>query len=113
MAFFVQIMIPAGFMPNLSAPNLSAYAATPLVICSGMDMKTIYVNQDGKPIGKPVDQHAKPCAFSVLTPFSATPSMHIAQPDAVLLAQNIAALHDEAYRPDLSLRPPAIGPPTL
>lgn len=53
-----QALIPLGFMPG-------ANAATPVVICSGMDMKIVYVDEDGQPAHQQ-DQSQKSCAFAAI-----------------------------------------------
>ena len=68
LAFVLQALIPAGFMPG------SAMAGTPVVICSGMGQKTVLIDGDGQPAGQ--QEHDKnthaPCPWSVL-PASLTP----------------------------------------
>lgn len=43
-ALLVQAAIPLGFMPGM------AQAGTPMVICSGMDMRIIHVDEHGQPV---------------------------------------------------------------
>lgn len=55
---FIRAMIPAGFMPDVSL-----HAGTPLVICSGLESKTIYVDENGKPASE--HKVEAPCDFSL------------------------------------------------
>jgi hypothetical protein len=54
----LQALIPLGFMPG-------ANAATPIVICSGLGEKTIYVDDNGQPVEHQQDKAEKSCAFSL------------------------------------------------
>lgn len=60
----VRGLIPAGFMPDMTQQ-----AATPIVICAGVDHKIIYVDDSGQPVpdqnqgGADGDGH---CAFSLV-----------------------------------------------
>jgi len=63
-AFVVQGLIPAGFMPGQAANGQMS-----LEICSGIDMKTVYVGLDQVPSSSdhmPTDQenHQSLCAFA-------------------------------------------------
>ncbi len=59
-AVVLRGLVPMGFMPGLHQE-----AGTTLVICSGVDTQTIYLDENGNP-AKPGDAHDKsnPCEFS-------------------------------------------------
>lgn len=109
-AFFVQTLIPAGFMVNLDSAN----AATPLVICSGMNMKTIYVDRDGKPVDQSTaDDHAKPCVSAAFNTMPAAQSIFVSIPVAFVAASIPVPEYRSIRTPAFHERPPAIGPPVL
>jgi hypothetical protein len=60
LAFAMQSIIPAGFMPDINA----SAAGTKLVICSGIGEKTIYLDQDGQPVEH---KEFSKCAYSILS----------------------------------------------
>ncbi|MDB5491096.1 MAG: hypothetical protein JWO78_945 [Micavibrio sp.] len=98
-------------MVNLDSAN----AATPLVICSGMDMKTIYVDHDGKPVDKksaPGD-HAKPCVSAAFNTTPAAQPIYVSIPAALVTAKVFVPEYDNIHTPAFHERPPAIGPPVL
>ena len=59
-AIVVRGLVPIGFMPGSQQE-----AGTTLVICSGVDTQTIYLDENGQP-ATPDDAHDKssPCVFS-------------------------------------------------
>lgn len=59
-AVVLRGLVPMGFMPGSSQE-----AGTALVICSGVDTQTIYLDENGQP-AKPGEAHDKsnPCVFS-------------------------------------------------
>lgn len=110
LAFFLQAMIPLGFMPNANAADNT----TALVICSGPDLKTIYVDQNGKPVQHQEKMNdSSQCPYSTLTTFN---------PPADFTVSPVPVVYGEASLPVLDshrvslirfLRPHAIGPPAL
>jgi hypothetical protein len=110
LAFFVQTLIPAGFMVNLDSAN----AATPLVICSGMEMKTIYVDHDGKPVNQSTtDDHSKPCVSAAFNTTPAAQSVFVSSPAEFITASIAIPEYENIHTPAFHERPPAIGPPAL
>lgn len=93
----------------------SAHAATPLVICSGMNMKTIYVDQDGKPVDNKstADHSAKPCVMAAIGTTPAVPAVTIARPVTIITALLIIPRHTRVITSTNLKRPPAIGPPSI
>ncbi len=61
-AFAVQAILPAGFMPSVNKDGF-----TEIVICSGMDMKTVLVPaDDALPSSQPVEKENPVCAYQTL-----------------------------------------------
>lgn len=58
LGIMVRSLIPTGFMPEFSQ------AGTAFVICSGIEMKTVYLDENGQPVEHKVEA---PCDFSINT----------------------------------------------
>lgn len=58
LGIMVRSFIPTGFMPEFSQ------AGTAFVICSGVEMKTVYLDENGQPVEHQVEA---PCDFSINT----------------------------------------------
>ncbi len=103
----MQAMIPLGFMPNLSADN----AGTALVICSGADQKTIYLDDQGN-----TSDHAgisKPCAYATLAFFDAPATPVVVVHEATLLTVAYLTTKSQSFAATSHLLPYAIGPPAV
>lgn len=112
LAVFIQAMIPVGFMPNMAGASVG----TPLVICSGFDQKTIFVDQQGNPVKEtpsPASEHSKPCLFSVVTSSHDDLVHGVVLPDFIYGAANSALQPEIVLYSTITQRPPAIGPPRL
>lgn len=110
LAFFIQAMIPMGFMPNAHASS----EGTALVICSGLDIKTVYLDDNGKEIPsghkKKVDA---PCLYSGQT-ISKSPESFKISSDVITYEEAIRHIWlSRSVQQDKFLKPPAIGPPVL
>lgn len=106
LALLVQAMIPAGFMPGMSKS-----ADHIIVICSGVEQKTIYVGGEGVPADGPHQEGGQSCAFalSVIAPFS-IPALSVLVAAAINLVTNIDRPSFNFTQP-LSTHP-ATGPPS-
>jgi hypothetical protein len=108
LALGLRILIPAGFMPLVSADGVS------VTLCSGTDAGNVTVDLGKKPVDRPQD--AGPCSFGaglaagllpvaavlLLLPLPEPPAL----PQLPLRAQRLAP--QPAAPP-----PPAIGPPAI
>jgi hypothetical protein len=74
LAILCQAFIPAGFMPGAGAATM--------VICSGMDRKTITVDQDGQPVE---EKQQSGCAFAPVLAFSGVTPPALGLPLAIEL----------------------------
>lgn len=111
LALAVRVIIPSGFMP-------SAERGFALVLCTGMDTQTVWLDKSGKlhkedpSKGKSVEH--QPCAFAgavsaIAAPMAASVDNHVARlstdpvptPRAFSIGSGLAAPP-----------PPAIGPPS-
>lgn len=60
LAVVLRGLVPMGFMPAAHAE-----AGTPFVICSGTDIQTIYLDEDGQPAPADASHDASsPCVFA-------------------------------------------------
>ncbi len=60
LAVVLRGLVPLGFMPDLQRE-----AGTPFVICSGTDIQTIYLDQDGNPAPQNSQhENSTPCVFA-------------------------------------------------
>lgn len=66
---FIRALIPVGFMPDFGQQ-----AGTALVICSGLETKTIYVDDKGQPA--PAHKVETPCEFA-LNPVALKPAVSV------------------------------------
>jgi hypothetical protein len=106
MGILVKGLIPLGFMPDFSK-----HAGTAIVICSGIEQKTVYVDQDGQPAQDAGHQVKTPCDFAY-TPIITAP---VFQSQIVVVLNATAKLipHEVACtRASLAI-PPITGPPTI
>jgi len=62
LVFAIRAMMPVGFMPDFSGKHL-------ITICSGVDIKTIEVGEDGLPVSPdaPHSSQEQACPFSFLS----------------------------------------------
>lgn len=106
----VRGLIPAGFMPDMTQQ-----AATPIVICAGVDHKIIYVDDNGQPVPDQDQGRADGdgyCAFSLagLAMAGAPVPSAIVAP---VVFENFSYRHDRAalYRHTLDPSHRPTGPP--
>jgi hypothetical protein len=68
--FLVKSFVPIGFMPNISLASLNEPFQA-VVICSGLEEKTILVDQDGNEVSQTSDHQTNKniCEFSITTIF--------------------------------------------
>lgn len=103
----VQAAIPVGFMPA------SAAAGTPIVICSGMDMRIIHVDEHGQPVEGGEEASDEACPFTTLPTAQADTSQSVFAglicygPDCPLYAFTLVFAFP--YPP----APPATAPPVV
>lgn len=97
-----QALIPLGFMPG-------ANAATPVVICSGMDMKIVYVDENGQPTHQQ-DKSQKPCAFAAIA-FGVSADPFVITVPAYYAAETPALAASLALPSTAHTRPWQTGPP--
>ncbi len=108
-AFLLLAFIPAGFMPSFAPDGKVA-----IVICSGMDSKTIYVDADQAPAGPSHERADAACPF-MLAQASAAPSpVAIIAPSPVILSTPVLPSPGGIIlsAADLALLP-ARGPPSV
>lgn len=104
----LRILVPAGFMPLVSADGVS------VTLCSGNDAGNVTVDFGKKPVDRPQD--ASLCSFGAGLAggllLTALPLLLLPLPIAIMPP----ALPQPAQRPapqPAALPPPAIGPPTI
>ncbi len=107
MGILVKGLIPLGFMPNFSE-----HAGTAIVICSGVEQKTIYVDQDGQPAQDVDHQFKAPCDFAY-TPTITAPVFHNQVALVVLSVTAKLIPHEVVYLRASLKTPPITGPPTI
>ncbi len=109
LAFGFKAVIPAGFMPE----NKNGFIE--LVICSGMDMKTVLVPSDDAPPSDHKEQQSdKICAFQTFASGKAIVPAPVAFLPYPLLEQVSAAIADNDVSPlSVNLSFEARGPPSV
>ena len=102
-----RAIIPAGFMPDFSVQ-----AGTPFVICSGTGEKTIYVDDEGRPLGESGHKAEQPCVFA-LSFYAVSPFLPSVLVDPVIIS--IAFNNPHAVQPEQSANflYPIRGPPVF
>ncbi len=110
LTFFIQALIPAGFMPNAHASE----QGTALVICSGLDVKTIYIDDHGQEMPSHEKTDVKiPCVYAGLSSYSSPEPYQIFQDRIGYIDSGFVAVSLEFIEADKVVKPPAIGPPAL
>lgn len=102
-----RALVPTGFMPVQDS------AGTAMVICSGVEQKTIYLGEDGQPVKAPSHKAEAPCVFA-FAPLAVKPYMPALVP-VTLATYTVAYIIPEAL-PDTVSVPhlyPARAPPTF
>lgn len=111
LAVLAMAFVPAGFMPSVTPDGKIA-----IVICSGMDSKTVYVDADQAPAGETEDRAASQdaCPY-MLASASAAPMGDLilplsfpARPEQFLTKADTPVLESATTLP-----PPARGPPSV
>jgi hypothetical protein len=105
LVFLIRAMMPVGFMPDFSGKHA-------IQICSGTEIKTIIVDDDGKP--SPTNHQKTPCPYSFL-------SAAINSPDTDLPTIETPALMEISTSPTIQaldpihfqISPPSRAPPSL
>lgn len=98
-----RALVPAGFMPDIQQSSGIA-----LVICSGIDEKTIYVDDRGQPA--PVHKDQKPCEFSC-TSHAVTPAVPFVLQAQGLQTLSVPHIPESAVIAFAMPAPPSRGPP--
>ncbi len=107
-AVILRGLVPMGFMPDLHHE-----AGTPLVICSGTDIQTIYLDQNGDPAPADTAHDTSSACVFAFAPLAFEPVLpEIVQvefeisvvPVAVILATSVPSFE---LRPYSSRAPPA------
>lgn len=105
LVFLIRAMMPVGFMPDFSGKHA-------IQICSGTEIKTIVVDDNGAPI--PADHKKRVCPYSFLStafnePVVYAPTIEI--PVLTLTDTLPAILALDTHR--FLLSPPSRAPPSL
>lgn len=103
--FLIRALVPVGFMPDFSGQH-------PIQICSGTELKTIMVDDNGTP--SPVNHEKSPCSYAFLSSSLFEASAHVPAFEVPVLIvavtpPTILALDTQRYL----LSPPARAPPSL
>lgn len=94
-------------------PNAKA-SGTPLVICSGLDIKTIYIDADGRAIEE--DHSASDyssCPYATLATFIPVDHISFTYAEVFLTATGVFSWYAQFAHNPKFLIPHAIGPPHL
>lgn len=105
LVFLTRAMMPMGFMPDFSGKHA-------IQICSGTEIKTIMVGDNGAPV--PTDHQKKTCPFSFLSTAFNEPTVYEPTIEAPALTATdtlpaILALDTHRFL----LSPPSRAPPSL
>ena len=111
LALAIRVIIPSGYMP-------SSERGFALIICAGMDTKTVWMDKSGKlhkedpSKGKSVEH--QPCAFAgaAITPDFPATALQIAMPHVALATPAFAKREVSIGSGLAAPPPPAIGPPS-
>ncbi|OIN86497.1 MAG: hypothetical protein AUJ12_06040 [Alphaproteobacteria bacterium CG1_02_46_17] len=105
LVFLIRAMVPVGFMPDFSGKHT-------IQICSGTELKTITVDDNGAPTSP--DHQKNPCPYSFLsaaidappiyTPAFETPVLIMAETSPIVQVLDTNRFH---------FSPPSRAPPSL
>lgn len=107
-ALLALSLIPAGFMPSVTPDGKVA-----IVICSGVDSKTILVDADQAPPGAAHEQGDQSCPFFLAQGNITIPSSLTILPAGVDVVPSLQPKPDAVISLVLHAVPPARGPPAV